>query len=66
MIVVNVTFSGFCVTAVSFADNVVFPTTSDDVTCAVVDHRQRYIRFGEFHSKLVKRKVCQVSAINSG
>ena len=35
MIVDSVTFSGSCVTAVSFAGNVVFPTTSDDVTCAV-------------------------------
>ena len=56
MIVVNVTFSGFCVAAVSFAGNVVFPPTSDDVTCAVVDQRQRYIRFGGFCLKLVIRE----------
>ena len=52
----NNTFSGFCVADVSFAGNVVFPTTSDDVTCAVVDHRQRYIRFGGFYLKLVGRE----------
>ena len=62
MIVDNVTISGFCVAAVSFAGNVVFPTTSDDVTCAVVDHRYKDTSgLEDVYSKLVKREACQGS-----